>query len=926
MKPMLCAFAAAAVAVTWWAEPIRAVEGLSTGSDQAATRMPFRTYMAWHGFGGMAWYAINREGRPFRVVVHRQMEAPTEGRDTYRVPAHLIVRVFDPEDRELVFEDRRYERPSPRAQPFDVPATKPGVYKIVVSGNRANEPVGLELPAGMRYAYMGCDILTTDTDVLRRAYLYVPRHVSTFGIDLAKVYGTRGVERTLRVFHETGQEIASTSLKDKHNVVEITPARRDVVYRLEVNGTGRFSLIFSGVPGILASDPDTVRTIKAGAVYLDEGVTVQHAFLKPLWEELKAIRRRDLTFTERVLDAAAFAKDRPRRHAQLLGNYGPLSNVPVIVELQNVDPASPWFGSVDLWQTHSKESTADPRNPLAPFPEVTRWGGAGALALAYAYQHPCNPYAGDRVLRDRALASAILQLLRLDESEVIVEKTARTSANKWGGYHFFYLYHVVTPLWILRDELPDRLREAWVTTAERIAQKHAYFHASVTNQWAIPLLTHYLMGRLTGKARYVRLVDEHINLLTTDAYTDYVGQSPSGFYRESRGCDGGYNSMSVFYLSCLYHFTRDERLLASLKRSFELRSLMTVSEPDGRVLAATSFNTRTPSSFAHPFYPDTVIMAPFIAEASDWLRRVEPPPDKVHSITWHLTRPDEVEASIRHWVAHKLTVDNRQRIGGAGDLTVHLFEHIDDPVRLVEEPLPCEKPGSFVRDVAGDFLVIKRPSYYTYLYTSPLAAEYYLKKVRQGGGLSLVWTPTMGVSLFGINADHLHHHGLSGTTEDGKPFTSCTTRSEKWERDAQDGGRVTVSGAIRGAPLKFTRTYAFDDDHIGVRLEVTATQAFAPRDVAVQFPYLEKPALNAVWADGTPMEPGERTTTTGWHWEAHAGKLSVQFDAEQTILVDADAVKTGQGPVRAIRVALPTQWTPGQTQVLSYRLQPSTRN
>ena len=586
----------------------------------------------------------------------------------------------------------------------------------------------------------------------------------------------------------------------------------------------------------------------------------------------------------------------PRISAISLGSYGPLSVLPNVIENQNIDPESHWFGSIEDWKIRSK--LPPPRNRWdrdRPAPwrsgrgyKVVGRGLHSNMAWAYAADFPGNPYYKDRGLLHRTVIALAIQLLRMTEEDIFNEfDYGKKWKRCWLHYHFDFPEGSTQAFYYIADDLPKETRRALLKGLRRQAELLRYYHSGCTNQWTIMLHGHWHMYKLTGEDNYRQLVLRHLKSLIRDDVGEHpqsdwyhVGLAPAGYYRELKGFDGAYNSVSAFGLGVLYVETREPMLLELLRRSFRLRNHLTLAEPDGSIVSPTNMNHRKDPMACKPFFPDAAMCAQFLPEAATWLHKYRI--GKVQSMSMNAWRPDECEATVRHLARRRLPWSTG-RANFAALISAVLLDHLRDvKVPSPAPPLPHEEPESFLRTFGDEFIFVKRPAYYAMIYPgSAYRGEKWCYKTRRGGGLSALWSPGIGTTVYSPGERDFFNHAFDGTfDEKGKTVRFGTSWSKpKYALDPQTS-TLTLEGPLGGAPLSFRRRYVFRDDYVRASLVISPQRRFEAKTAHESFPYLAKRGLTVTLLDEKLRPVAAKTKT------ALAGGLDCAYkQAGMTLLL-----------------------------------------
>lgn len=725
------------------------------------------------------------------------------------------------------------------------------------------------------------------------------------------------------LFNEKNENLGVVRAVRGFNVIRVEPKASDVVWRVEISGLDPYEFDAAGLPGILCPDANIAKQIKASAVYLD-GVTVQHQWQAKMWELLKSIKPEQTKVEAQALDAQALLAG-DRRTAMALGLYGPLSHVPAILQEQNLDPSHHWFGSIGAWRQAPAQDTPLGRWDGSYRPGYLNTpGAAGVMAWAYGADISGNPYHKNSGLVHRALAASFLHYLSMTEAEEIVEPGLRMAGpNHSRQCHYRYLSDGPAVLFLLQDGLAPEARALWLEAVRRQAERLAYCSDQTTSQWAVTILGHYFAAAVTDESRYRALWRKHLECLLAGGARGDNGQAEAGYFREAGRADGGYNSMSMFYLGCLYRLTHSPELLECLRRAWQLRAHLTLPEPDGQVLSPTNFNSRSGTSFARPFYPDAALLAGAVEQADDALLRGA---FEDVTVPWNLRTQTDIDKVVGYWTAHSIGDWNEARVAGSFTIGVLLSTLSAGTLPSARAALPMERRESFVRNFGDEFVCVRRPAYYAVVYTARRRGERQGSKVVQGGGLSALWTPECGTTLFSVNDGPWFNHAVTGQSADGH-VVSSSFADPKAKLHSSDPERLSVSAKIPTTPLHYERTYRFDDTSLAVTLTLTAATDWSCQTLYEVIPYLcsERKRLVVLGAKATAGEGATAGSQSAGRIcvVCPKGCVNVEFASPVGVAAATGTGKSRDGQARRVLIALPTTWTAGQQQVLRYCIRPS---
>ena len=275
----------------------------------------------------------------------------------------------------------------------------------------------------------------------------------------------------------------------------------------------------------------------------------------------------------------------------------------------------------------------------------------------------------------------------------------------------------------------------------------------------------------------------------------------------------------------------------------------------------------------------------------------------------------------------------------AGRLTIPRYIwYTDKPAVGV---FPAQEKEPFVRDLAGELIAVKRPTYYAAAYVGKPAGEYYVrtrhafrkpmpdggeeadKRVGKynvtpfsGGGLSVFWTPEYGNALLGANWTPRVHHGLIVRMPDGRRWWEDYL-NHTYALDA-DAGVLTVTGVIEEQPIEYRRVMRFGDDALTMEVTLTASKDVAASGIVEIIPFV----FGDRKANGVLLNVPERGKEFTIH-DRKGNGVRYSFNGEYAFKpVRAMYHAKYEHRTGRIEVALPAKLKAGQPVKFAYEIRP----
>ncbi len=879
---------------------------------------------------GIVFYIVDGEGEGFDARIQWR-----DGRRS-RSPAPLLIRGFDPRERQVLRDEFAGEGlggsgndvPT-ETRTVSFPAAGPGVYQLRLTGGGQ---VQLELSRRLSFGVLGTpETLVGRDEQFARSYFYLPP-----GLDRLPVRG-RGEFETLRIEAPDAGAQLNLRGRDPGGRVDL-PGDGGQVWGMSIRGRGRYELSFDHLPIILCPDVDTARAIRGSVYRLEGGGVAFHRFQVRAHELLEQYRQLPRSRFELDLpDLARYAEHwqrNPVRNQMLLGQYGIFTNLRPLLHEQNLDPDSPWFGTIHSW----KDQRGGPRpDPLADYHRLDRDvdNFSATFAAVHALDEPFNPLYRNEVLLNRIVIEKLQTVMLMKEHELL---QARPGTYQ-GGARAFSLKRTAISFPLIAEHLPSQVREVWAEFMQRLADQHVNARVpSTVNQWTAIMLGVHDVYRGSGDTWYRDRVHRQIDWMLDPRPQGFGGQAPAGYHRESGGPDPSYNGITGYDLAVLYHQLDDpayrRKVHDSLQRMYDLFNHTVAPEPgDQTRLGANNFAHRQPGDWTSPQHgAGLLIMAGILPEAAIHRGRVWIFPE--HTAT---ADPQAVQDQARR-IVRRLSYyrpDHFERSTIRRARPGLFYKHyIHFPDQMKQGQLPVVASRSFIRNFGDEFFAIRRPAYYALVYAGQPMGTWQRgrrpddpdgRHPRNGGGISLFWSPAFGSSLIGRNWSTYAAHTLSAVEGERHRWEDYWSIENRFD-DRQ--GRLEVTGSILDTPLTFTREYRFLEDRILIELTLEAGEDYQADYLLETFPYpLEKGdremKVTALNDRGRPIQQGAARALL-----FHSDDLP-----EAHLLIFDRARQWRAGPHQgdgdrshgAAQTGLPVEWQAGQQRRFTYTLIPVPR-
>lgn len=787
---------------------------------------------------GLTFYVLNPTGNSFDVAVRRTHSSRT----SYPEPGML--RVFDPQG-DLVY---RHIFPGEKVAappiPWDetactVPAGEPGIYRIIVHGGGQAD---LKLTPALQFGVFGTlQYLRGRGDQFSDTYVYLPP-----GLDKLPVTASYYPLESLTLTDDQGQvRLRMDKNRDTWDATVDLPPGQDRIWRLSLRGSS-YRVDFHGLPIILCPSEEVARALHAGTEVMPDGTLCFFPHQVKAWQLLQRYKRLPAgeyaVAVKPLQDYQAEYLKEPARNQLLFTLYGVMHVLPPILAQQNLDPASPWFGSIWTW----KDEQGNPRagNPLADY---NRQGleSLGALnsplAALYWMNEPFNPYYHDAHLLNRIIVAALLDQLMMRPGEYVMA----SNTNYYGSHGFPFNHAHSGAFSLVYPSVPADVQAVWRAGQQRLTDRFLLSEVATNNQWAIMLVALWRYYEGTREENYKQEILNSAHYLTRGQ--KWGSQRPAGYMTEAMGPDATYNGITAHEFAFLYHQSQDPELLDSLRRCYYLFNHTVAPEPNGSWLGSSGFCHRTPGDWTSPQYgAGLVTMANILPEAGVRFPNNPPWAAAVPPTTAALRTAAEAELlRVLNYAPEDCFSRDKANYGRAlGAFNIYFHNWLNFPPAWTPGRLPAQEEASFTRNFGNEFLCVKRPGYYAFLFAARdyepwqkagTLPQTYNEQVAHNDGLCLFWSPEFGASLLSKNWSAMAANTLLADLGDGR-----IGWPDYWETRSQldaDAATAVLTGKLQYTPLAYQRRYQFLEDRVECEVAVQAAEALTLRGLSECVPY-----------------------------------------------------------------------------------------
>lgn len=886
----------------------------------------------------LTFYIVNDAGRDFTAAF--------EWRDEQQVNADRprLIRVFDPQERLIVrhFEpceriDDSRELTEHRVQ-LSVPAAGGGVYQIIVTGFGGTSQ--FSTTPSMPWGVLGFPRLVGRGRQFSDAFIYLPP-----GLDQLSIRCEGAVER-LRLIDDNGLARIDAGGPGAFGQTAV-PIEGGRVWRLSITAPEQgepYRIDFAGAPIIVCPDAITATAIRGSVDVLSDGTVCFHKFqirAHELLGQCRQLPRRAFTVNLPPLQQyrTAWAAD-AARHDLLLGGAGVVTTLPLVLREQNLDSSSPWFGTIKIWHDGPRQG-AKPHNPWTRIDRLNLTRAApfnNVLAAAYSIDEPFNLLHRDSALRQRIIIAALQDLMMLREHEMPL---AVVPDQFWGGERAFAFAGFLQPVSLVIADCPAAVRQTLLEGLRRYVERESISQvASTVNQWSFIIRGLQHFADATGQADDRQMVERHLRWLLARNQWD-CGHMPAGYFFEI-GPDATYNGIALHNLGWVYERLRRQgesqvagSLGTALQQCLNLFNHTIAPQPDGSLLGASNFCTRTPGDWTQPQHGAGVAMlADEFTEAGPLVGRVWPTIRPLRrDLATQRANQEALIQRLEYWTDESEIWRSADTIASGPEIHFLIWQHFASAPRGGR--LPVLAQDHFTRNFGDEFFCVRRPRYYSLLYAGTPMPEWTRDRrpldprrqfPRNGGGLSMFWSPAFGVSLlahnwsaYAANTIIIESAGPAGTRIMSEDYWSVRPSFE------EPAALATVAATILNHPLECERRYRFLD--IGVECNLTL-RASGPLNATAAwecFPYPDpdqtRLLVTLVDDQGRPVNkrPASAVVFRNASHEAHV----LVFAQPRNCEMGGERVTDDQGKVRTfnrVLADLPADLSAGEQRTLRWCL------
>lgn len=611
-----------------------------------------------------------------------------------------------------------------------------------------------------------------------------------------------------------------------------------------------------GFPVIFCPSAEYAKELNASRIPLADGSSVALRFQKRADEWKKTLKKVDLEVTIPDLNPLKekFLADPQSKH--LFGITGLLSAAPYLLSIQNIDPASPDFGSAPRYIT--------------------------PLAFLYTLNKPYNPYYKNKAILNRVALYCINSFAK--QRAFHENGTLYGSSSNYAGADGMYMVPESIAFLLLSPDLKPEVRELWGEALAYPLRRFFSDRVSCENQsvhWPVKL---YAYAKAAGNPLFQMLAEDFVKNLNSPAQDRFIR---TGYLQEAYGPDATYQGLGASLLAFYAHFSNDQNAYDVLNKIYTLMNHTVAPEPDGSVFGPSGFSHRTMGGwYIKQYGGGTRLVANRLMSAAVWHQA----PEKAWSAK-------DFDHWI-HWISSESMKYYKQYHYTAANYSFAPFSAIwyTFPEIAVKQgaKLPAAASENFDRSFGDEFHFARRKGYYAGVYTGKTAGKhtfwakhdtpYSCQWNEKDGvmtsvsrkifsplpGMQLFWTPEYGTSLVSMNWN-LYTHWNIRAEKDGKAdwvdyFTSSYTVDPATRS-------IVMTQKFRKLPLTVKRSAVFENDKLTMSRNVEGDTKGV--ELIEQLPYLEKNGIRVEFRVNGKWEanPGGKVEAIRWINSKTAGTL-----------------------------------------------------
>lgn len=827
----------------------------------------------------IAFYFIH-DGGPLKIRVNFSSDRRKAGK--------AVSRFFNAEEELVKWDYLKIPAGKTKEVTYDFGKSAPkGIYQFRYSGKNILVSPVAEPDKKFGFLAMRCGLYSTVSKQFNKAFFYIVPKAEYFTI---RSSGAKG-----EIFDADSKKTASIS-RSRQKIAVKGKGGQIWSLSLKMKAGSREQFYAGAMPLILCPDADTAKKIAGSTERSSDGRYFPHKFQIKMYAWLKSLKKDDLQIKAVDMRTKRAALEADKYAGALFGRWALLQYLPYTLRYQNIDPASPDFGS---------------------------GGSPAALAAVYSIKRDWNPYYNNEIIKKRMLTAQFKWLLRLHENDTDSDVDHNYSGSDALRFMKFPAYSFLLAGNKLKDK---KLADLWKGALRRIPDRFSMYRVSCENQSSHWLMAYASIAVGGDENAYFELAKDYA------AGMSLPGKNPfmkTGYQQEAYGPDATYQGLGVAMQALYYRVSGDENIKRSLDTIFKFFNHTVAPEPGRKnVFGASNFCHRTKGSWVKTQHlAGRYYMRGILPSFDVWMKFMRQRPPLKERLETGLRKAIRIPSKRNR---NYETVSNYSA-GVSGPLFYdYLYPSLNEVNKQAR--FPVEESDNFTRNFNNEFLAIRRPAYYILVYTGKSRGKrmrrYVNFKVANSRGnylqgVSMFWTPEFGNFILSMNwnADTLQmlRAEISDKECDFPDYWSFKRNYNKSD------GILNLSWKMHKLPLQVKRKIIFKQSSVKIELELIPEKSFKTLSLVEQLPFLKKEGLkiNFKNADGKWQETPCRSKEIIFTNAAGAGiKISLtkavdfSFGGEYTGLLKRDQNMT------VLKIKLPNTFQKNVSYKLEYELIP----
>lgn len=485
------------------------------------------------GVGGFSMLVYCNSQDKLKVFAKRKLS----GINSSRFKTLTKLKIIDPNGKIGGQYDFSEQETALAEATVDIPYAAEGVWQLQFIGGNEGDILGIGVNKAEAWGVRGECVTGITQNTLLNGYVYIPSKCK-------KLYMAATAETTdIKLYDTDGNQVGETQSAASGIVKKSAESEvlSDSVYNIRINGnSGGF--IIDIAPSLICPTAEMAQRLKGGWLECD-GILVQGAMQRNIRKEMERLsdtKSFDVTYTKPQKPAEF---QYPIAEAQLFGKGGVVSSVKNMLNIQNLNVNSPYFGEFKPDDTETWESGEISNAPCS-------MGYTSAITVDSEY----NVFYQNQEMINRNAIYLLNKLMSLSEDLLVRDNaTAETVPTTHG---MFYHNYLAAMYYEMRDLLDDETVE--VTDSIMLAMTEKMSNCignGPTNQWMFETKSIAAVYAALNDKTLERCLLNHVRAITEPNIG--LGQCSAGYFMENGGYDGDYHSLNQNLVFGMYKILKE---------------------------------------------------------------------------------------------------------------------------------------------------------------------------------------------------------------------------------------------------------------------------------------------------------------------------------------------------------------------------------